>query len=137
MKIENKNRGILLVDDDAICNIICKKLIEELGFKNPVEIATNGRSALHYLELAVNEKSKPLPGLILLDINMPVMNGWEFLETLEELSENLLPDIKVVMVTSSISPFDIKKAKNTKMISEFITKPVNLKTMAEVLERYI
>ena len=137
MKIENNNRCILLVDDDTICNIICKKLIQELGFQNAVEITTDGRSALHYLELAVKEKSKPLPGLILLDINMPVMNGWEFLETLEKLSENLLSDLKVVMVTSSISPFDIKKAKNTKIISEFITKPVNLKTMAGILKRYI
>lgn len=135
MDIKTDSKCILLVDDDAICTLICKNLIKELGFQNTVETAKNGKLALHYLDLAIKE-SKPLPGLILLDINMPEMNGWEFLESFEKLPQNQFGNVKVVMVTSSISPFDIRKAENSSLIAEFITKPVNLETMAGILERH-
>lgn len=137
MESEIKNRAILLVDDDPICNFICKKLIEQLGYQNHIEIAKDGRSALNYLELAITEKSKPLPCLILLDINMPVMNGWKFLEALEKLPKNLFHDIQIVMLTSSVSPLDVKKAENNALLAGFNTKPVNVKSMASILEKHL
>ena len=137
MESENENRVILLVDDDPVCNFICKKLIEQLGYQNDIEIATDGKSALNYLELAVKDKSKPLPCLILLDINMPVMNGWEFLEALEKFPKNLFHDIQIVMLTSSISPFDVEKADNNALVDGFNSKPVNVKSMASILEKHL
>lgn len=135
-RIVNKNKCILLVDDDSICNLISKKLIEKLGYKNAVATSLNGKEALDFIEKAITGIQKPFPQLILLDINMPEMDGWKFVETFEKLSKDIINNVKIVMLTSSISPYDIKKAESSTCIAEFVTKPVTLDTMKLILEKY-
>lgn len=136
MSITSKNKCILLVDDDNICNFITKKLIEKLGYKNTIGIVENGKSALSFLEKTIKDLKNPMPQLILLDINMPEMDGWKFIEGFEKLPDEHINSVNIVMLTSSISPYDIKKAESTACIAEFITKPVSLETMKAILEKY-
>ncbi|GAA4280668.1 response regulator [Gaetbulibacter aestuarii] len=136
MSITNKNRCILLVDDDNICNFITKRILEQLGYNNSIEITQNGVAALDFLENTIKNIETPLPQLILLDINMPEMNGWKFIEAFEKLPEVIVNNMKIVMLTSSISPADIKKAASTSFVAEFITKPLNLEVMQSILKKY-
>lgn len=130
---------ILLVDDDALYNFLHEKLIKKTGYKNHIVVALNGQSALEYLRDS-NQHSKdtdhPLPKLILLDINMPLMDGWEFLEAYNNLDENLTKDITIVMLTSSTDPNDKIKANNYKSIKDFASKPLTTEKMEAIFAKY-
>jgi len=122
----SKIQKILLVDDDPIQNLINTKLLKRLEISEEIQVAVNGKAAFDsYLN---NEEE--LPELIFLDINMPIMNGWEFLEMLNRKSKNNLPII--YMLTSSISPDDIKKSEDHPMVTNYITKPLSLAKLQSI-----
>ncbi len=127
---------ILLVDDDVIYNFLHKKLIGNTGYQNHIEVALNGKMALEYLSDSSNrdDKDHPVPGLILLDINMPVMDGWEFLEAFNKLDKNVTKDINIVMVTSSMDPDDVTKAKQIEIIKDFTSKALTIKKVDHILK---
>ena len=87
----------------------------------------NGQVAIDHLA----ENGEHLPDMILLDINMPVMDGWDFLENFSEMA--MSKDIPVVMLTSSINPDDIEKAKSHQLVKGFLSKPLNKDKLDEVL----
>ncbi|GAA4281313.1 response regulator [Gaetbulibacter aestuarii] len=139
MNIKDKNRCLLVVDDDNICNLVTKTLIRKTGFTGHIEIAKNGNDGLDYLSksLSPNQKNlSPLPDLILLDINMPEINGWQFLDALDSFDQKIINDVSVVMVTSSVSPFDTKRAEDSKYVYEFVTKPLNEAKVKYLLDKY-
>ncbi|WP_420582039.1 response regulator [Reichenbachiella sp.] len=118
---------VLVVEDDPISSyVINLALRQHESFLECVEVR-NGQVAIEHLE-ANNEH---LPDLILLDINMPVMDGWEFLEKFSEMTVS--KDIPVVMLTSSINPDDIEKAKSHRLVKGFLSKPLNKDKLDEVL----
>lgn len=111
-----KIKRILLVDDDQILNFLHSRLFEKTGIVEQVDIALNGREALDYLAKGINKREAEQerdiqPEIILLDINMPVMDGWEFLEEYKKLGNTKRHGIMVVMLTSSLNPDDREKAK--------------------------
>ncbi len=126
----NKLRTILLVDDDDDCNAFVKILCTKEGVAENVDVAHNGIEALEYLKT-----HSPLPELILLDINMPGMNGWEFLREYPALQARMKERIPVVvMVTVSTNPDDMKQAQEQGV--QFINKPLTkdaLKTIVQQL----
>jgi CheY-like chemotaxis protein len=130
---------IMLVDDDAVYNFLHEKLIKTIGYNNHIEIALNGKDALDYI-INVSEGSKqsnlPLPNLILLDINMPIMNGWQFLEGFKKLDEKITKNITIVMVTSSIDPDDITKAETDSYIQGFVSKPLTQEKFEDLLKKF-
>jgi CheY-like chemotaxis protein len=111
---------VLLVDDDEASNFLTKILLEKLGAAEKIEVVLNGQQALTYMQ--TQGVTPACPDLILLDINMPIMNGFEFLEHLGEVSLSKTP--RIVLLTSSISPRDADQARSFRV--EMINKPVTL-----------
>lgn len=128
-----KYNRILLIDDDPIQNLINTKLLSKLEVTDHIQVAKNGVEAFdRYLESTLD-----LPDIIFLDINMPIMNGWQFLDSLSLKKLGILP--RIFMLTSSISPEDIKKSINHQMVENYITKPLSinkLKFLKKDLELY-
>ncbi|MFC2188575.1 response regulator [Peijinzhouia sedimentorum] len=120
-----KLNSVLVIDDDDIFNFIATKIIERNGISDRVLTATNGEQGLSMLkDFANNGHLESVPDLILLDINMPVMNGWMFLEQFRKLKEVLGKDIKLAIVSTSVDPEDQEKAKKFPEIGMFISKPL-------------
>lgn len=128
---------ILCVDDDSISLTISKLLLKRTGFTNDVVTAVDGSDALDYFKDLFATSSQPVdvsPSLILLDINMPVMNGWEFLEAYIPLFADKLPNTKVIILSSTIDPEDFSRAKKFPVVAQFVSKPLSVENLAELKE---
>jgi CheY-like chemotaxis protein len=125
---------ILFVDDDPITLMLCKKVIEKAEFSKEIITASNGEDALKYLEtLKSTDKDNPLQ-LMFLDLNMPIMGGWEFLDAFTD--ENYIssfPKLKVIVLSSTIDPKDIEKSRSYPMVINFLSKPIT-KQMLQSIE---
>ena len=121
--------SILIVDDDEISNLFNKIFIGKLGLDVEVEFASNGKEALDRLNLTtISGKNEPiqLPCLLLLDVKMPVMNGWEFLKAYEESVSNVIRDeVVIVMLTTSKDEGDVIAAMNNPNVKKFLQKPLS------------
>ncbi|HKI89005.1 MAG TPA: response regulator [Draconibacterium sp.] len=130
---------ILLVDDDEVSNYLNKLLIEKSGIDVDVEVALNGLTALQYLT-STGEFNRnaafPKPALILLDINMPRMNGWEFLDEYEKLDEDKKGGIIIAMLTSSNNADDVNTALNEYELPAYIYKPLTSEKLQELFDTY-
>ena len=127
-------KKILCVDDDPITLMLYKMVIAKATLAETVIVAKNGQEALEYYENSENENS--YPELIFLDLNMPIMGGWEFLDNFTEkrfypINENT----KIIVLSSTIDPRDIEKVKNYPMILDFISKPVTKEMLEKLKER--
>lgn len=114
----------MLIDEDEIDNIINQKIIESNNFSERVMVFQTGTDALDFLR--VNAKvAENLPDLIFLDINMPIMDGFQFLEEFEKLDTPILDKSKIIMLSSSISPRDIDRAASNRFVKKYLNKPLN------------
>mgnify|MGYP001352991831 CR=1 FL=1 len=131
---------ILLIDDNPPTNYFNKRLINKLGMAEEVFAVENGRLGLDFLtnqgEYASNGTKYPKPALIILDINMPVMDGWEFLEAYQQLSPEQKGEILIVMLSTSPNPDDLRKAQAIPAISEFRQKPLSAEMLTNILETH-
>ena len=116
---------IFLVDDDPIQNMLTSQLIKMTDVSSPYEIFSNGAEALEGL------KEGKIPNLILLDINMPIMNGWEFLNEYDLFEKKG----SVFMLTSSMNDEDRNKSKNYGCVTGYYPKPVNLDSIKEIISQ--
>jgi CheY-like chemotaxis protein len=126
---------ILLIEDDDTTNFYNQFLIEKMGIAKEVAVTLNGQDALDYLERAGRGEAVT-PELILLDINMPVMNGFEFIEAYEQLPNDNKSKILVVMLTTSLHPDDIARAKAHPSIKEYFYKPLLKDKLGDLMEKY-
>jgi len=122
--MEKKLNCILLIDDDSPTNFINQKIIESAEIKTPIKSYVNAENALEYLKEEGNYDGEPQPGLIFLDINMPGMNGWEFLEQYDQLPEEKRANIVLSILTTSINPDDRRLAENQQSVHAFLSKPL-------------
>lgn len=126
---------ILLVDDDDTTNYLNKRLLDRMEVANEIVTVTNGEEALQFLhECAANRQ--PLPDLMFLDIKMPVMDGFEFLETYHQLPDNLKKSIVVMMLTSSASFYDLERLKQYSTVQRHISKPLQEAHVREILQEH-
>lgn len=125
---------ILLIDDDESTNFLNKLVLEQIGCANEIVAVQGAREGLNFLSEKRNGKF-PQPDLVFLDINMPGMNGWEFLVEYGKLPEEQKANIIVVMLTTSLNPDDAAKAEGFKEINDFQIKPITPEMMEGILAR--
>ncbi len=129
-----KFKSVLLVDDDEATNFLHKIYLKEWNFAENIYTAMNGQEALDFLESNLEFRNNK-PSLILLDINMPVMNGFEFMEAYADLDESMKACIVVVMLTSSLHHSDQEKAGDMDDLSSFINKPLTKDQLEKVIDQ--
>ncbi|MCJ7465655.1 MAG: response regulator [Maribacter sp.] len=135
VKVREKLECILLVDDDEATNFIHSLVIKKMACAKEIVTRENGLKALDYLKNSgLGDFHRP--DLILLDINMPHMNGWEFLEAYKSLDENQRAKAVIVMLTSPLGPDLAEKAKEIPNISGFMQKPLTTESMEGLLKHY-
>lgn len=127
-----KFNDVFVVDDDKIYHFILKKLLKKNNIEVTPHFFENGLEAIESLKQKTSE-SNGLPDLILLDINMPVMDGWQFLEEYKKIKGNFLKDTVIYMISSSNSPYDMDKAKQfPEEVKDYFMKPVCLEDLSRI-----
>lgn len=130
--MENKLKCIMLVDDNDADNFIHRMVIEAADCTELVVEVFNGAQALAYLK--EHRQTEKFPELIFLDINMPLMDGWEFIDAYEaENFDETAPSI-IVMLTTSLNPDDAKRARSLKSITDFSNKPLDAVKLDAILK---
>lgn len=114
----------MLVDEDEIDNIINQKIIESNNFSEEILVFQAGQDALAYLSENAGNADR-LPEIIFLDINMPIMDGFQFLEEFENLEASIHGKCRIIMLSSSISPRDIDRAASNRFVIKYLNKPLN------------
>ena len=122
-----------IIDDDPIFIFSAKKLMELADFCKGFIVFHNGKEALNHLNTIISSNEE-LPDVILLDLNMPVMDGWEFLEEFIKIKSEKA--ITIYIVSSSIDPGDINKAKSYHNVNNYIVKPVTIDSLKSVLQNH-
>lgn len=124
----NNPRFYMVIDDDRINNMVCESVIKKLHEQSKVLSFLRAEDALNYLKNEMN----PKPDIIFLDINMPEMDGWEFLENYTKLNGN--NKAKIFMLSSSINQGDFEKAKNYAEVVDYIVKPFSKDKLVKAIE---
>ncbi|MDO7877630.1 response regulator [Hymenobacter sp. ASUV-10] len=127
--------AVLLVDDDPTTNFLNKKLLLRLGVTDNVRVALNGQEALREVQQHCQEQPTGCPALVFLDINMPVMNGIQFLEAYQQLPAPQQQAVVVVMLTTSVSPRD-QQLIQTLPVADYLDKPLNKEQVERVLAQH-
>lgn len=125
-KLMNKHfQKILLVDDDSVSNFLNEMALQDMNLSDEVHVSENGEEALDFINKQCRNGSvSNCPDLIFLDINMPIMDGFQFLEALEKVPDLNKKPIKIVMLTSSNANKDLERAKKFN-IDGYIVKPLS------------
>ena len=127
---------IMLVDDDDTTNHVNKRLLTRLNAAKEIKVMTNGEEALTYLQNATAGNGEIIPNLIFLDIKMPVMDGFTFLEAYENQDLGSNKPAIILMLTSSASFYDLERLKNFKKVKRHISKALTDADVREILQEY-
>ncbi|WP_340066272.1 response regulator [Ascidiimonas aurantiaca] len=137
----NDNKPIELaciIDDDKIYVSLVKRIIESKNLSRELLIFSNGKEALDYFEKVFNgPRNIRVPNIILLDLNMPVMDGWQFLEHFMKIEKRHQKVITLYIVSSSIDPNDVAKAHDLSSVSGYIIKPVMPKELETLFKQEV
>jgi CheY-like chemotaxis protein len=127
---------VCVIDDDFIYQFAAKKTIEATGLAEEILSFSNGKEAINYLEEKI-AASTEVPDVIFLDINMPVMDGWEFLEAYNPMQKSLKKKIIIYIVSSSNSDYDVAYSKKFNCVSDYIIKPVHKEKFEQLLTLHL
>lgn len=125
--------SILLVDDDEVYIYVTKKILANMSDTISVKSFNDGEEAIEFIQTCI-QKNTPLPGVILLDINMPYLDGWGFLSEFKKFVPKLAEsEVNIYMVTSSNDPHDMERAKEFEQVTGYVVKPVFEDKLADIL----
>ena len=127
-------KTLTLVDDDDIFVFLTTKIIEQTNLVDLIKVFGNGLDAINFLKENKNNVDA-LPDIILLDLNMPIMNGWQFLEEYTKLNPTIGKKITIYICSSSISPDDITRAKTISEVSDYIIKPITKDKLIDLIKK--
>lgn len=131
-----KLNNILLIDDDPVITFLNETLIEELRITRKTTIATDGKEALQSLnKLCHSKKAEDLPQIIFLDLNMPVMDGFDFLDAYQYLEFKKKDSVVIVISTSSLNAYDLERVHRYHT-NEYIVKPLTKEKLLYLMEKY-
>jgi CheY-like chemotaxis protein len=126
-------KKLLLIDDDEIFVFLTRKSLDEIACFDQINVCHSSKDAIDFLSQRSN-KPEQLPEIILLDLSMPITDGWGFLVEYMQLKEKLCKQINLYIMSSSISPYDIEKAKSISAVSGFIIKPIAKEKVADIVK---
>jgi CheY-like chemotaxis protein len=131
---EKKYRAVMLIDDNEIDNLINQKMIESASITEYIYIHTGAKSAIEFLRNMekLDLADKVLPDIIFLDIDMPLMDGFQFLDEFEKLSQSTKKKSRIVMLTSSINPQDFNRSKKYVNVKLYLNKPLTHESILDL-----
>ncbi len=131
-----KYHNVMLIDDNEIDNLINQKMIEAADICENIFVHSGAKGAIEFLKniekLAKGPLDLYLPEVIFLDIDMPLMDGFQFLDEFDKLSDIVKNNCKVVMLTSSLNPQDMNKAKKNKFVLKYLNKPLTQDNLKKI-----
>lgn len=123
----------IAIDDDPVNNVICKLTIEMVATKPEVVTFTEGTRCLEYIQSTYTMNNDRTDTILLLDLNMPVMSGWEFLELFDHLADEVKKVFKIYILSSSVDPRDKQRSYANKNVSAFMVKPLVKDNVVDIL----
>jgi CheY-like chemotaxis protein len=130
-----KVNKILLIDDNPATNLINSRLIKKNAFAKKIIAHTNVKEALDYLSTQDINNAYPQPELIFIDLNLPGMDGWDFLDSFRELSPTIKSGITPVILTTSANKLDEKRAETYKELGGYLNKPLTKEAIESLLRK--
>lgn len=135
--MNDKLNSIVLIDDDKSINFLHNFVIKQHGCVEKVVTFQNGRDALNFFEKGENDnRNFEKPAILFLDINMPQMNGWEFLEEYKYLDSEKKSEVLIIMLTASLNPDDEEKSRLIKEVDGFRSKPLTNEMLDDIVKEY-
>jgi len=133
--MQEKLNCLLLIDDDHINNFIVTTKLNSISLVEEIHCVENGHEALSFIKDCITTNPSKIPSLIFLDINMPVMDGWEFLDEFQKFDESLISQMHIYMVSSSVYNEDIERSKKYPSVKMFISKPLVKEKIEEIIKQ--
>jgi response regulator RpfG family c-di-GMP phosphodiesterase len=125
----------VIIDDDPVNNALCKMIIKMVLGKMDVRTFTLPEKGFQFLETEYSGKENDSISIILLDLNMPIMSGWEFLERFEELDSQIKSQLEIYILSSSVDPRDKERADADKNVEDYIIKPLTKEIVKGILNK--
>ncbi|HLF51542.1 response regulator [Flavobacterium sp.] len=129
----NPIKNLMIIDDDDVFVFLTKKTIAQVNVVENIKVFDNGLDSINYIKENW-ENADLLPEVIFLDLSMPIMDGWQFLDEYILLEPKIEKEIIIYVISSSISPEDLKKAKSINVVTDFIVKPITKEKLMEVIK---
>lgn len=131
-------KTILFVDDDEISNFVSVKTIEDADIADKIVSVTSAQEALDLINKGLRENHQTsIPDLIFLDINMPVMSGWDFLKEYRKIKESIKKRVVIIILTSSVYQQDKEKASTFAEVDDYTLKPLNISDLMVFRDKYL
>ena len=131
---KKKYKSVMLIDDNEIDNLINQKMLEAANIADTILMHSGAKGALEFLKNMERLASSGvgLPEVIFLDIDMPLMDGFQFLDEFDKLSDYIKNNVSIIMLTSSINPQDLGKARKSSYIKKYINKPLTQEALEKL-----